>query len=381
MILFDGSFVDFLEVFRMGVLDLSSLSDDQLLVELKTRVQRERDATDDVIFILKEVEDRQLPIKRGFSSLFKFLTVELKYSESCAQRRIQAIRFIKSVGPELGEKVSDDLKSGDLSLATLCNVQSALWQEEKEARRVAGKSEVQAFLSAQDKVELLSNLKGKTSDEVQKALGDHSQNTAAALGLPVPTLNMRKRRGGKRIVSSKDTEVKVVLDTETMEMLQELKLQFSHKLKDSNSYSELMSLVIHSAWATIVPAAKTTDVQASTVKEKKVPSPKPQSHFPSTQPTKRFSRYIPVAVHRAVMTRDGNCCNYKEPVTGRVCGSKYKIQLDHIVPFAVGGEATVENLQARCQSHNQLAAVQFFGADHMRQFTSTRKSARSLNLA
>ena len=37
------------------------------------------------------------------------------------------------------------------------------------------------------------------------------------------------------------------------------------------------------------------------------------------------------------------------------------LEFDHIVPFAVGGEATVENVRLLCKSHNRHEADLYFG--------------------
>ena len=55
------------------------------------------------------------------------------------------------------------------------------------------------------------------------------------------------------------------------------------------------------------------------------------------------SRYIPVAVRREVWRRDDGCCSYVDPHSGRRCGSRYRLEIDHVVPFALGGATeTVE---------------------------------------
>lgn len=46
---------------------------------------------------------------------------------------------------------------------------------------------------------------------------------------------------------------------------------------------------------------------------------------------------------------------------GRRCSARRCLELDHIVPLAVGGKATVENLRMRCRAHNQRYARQYFG--------------------
>ena len=57
----------------------------------------------------------------------------------------------------------------------------------------------------------------------------------------------------------------------------------------------------------------------------------------SAQPPQRArrSRYIPAPVRREVWRRDGGCCSYVDPHSGRRCGSRFLLELDHIVPFAL----------------------------------------------
>ena len=69
----------------------------------------------------------------------------------------------------------------------------------------------------------------------------------------------------------------------------------------------------------------------------------------SAQPPHRArrSRYIPASVRREVWRRDGGCCSYVDPHSGRRCGSRFLLELDHIVPFALGGSAEPGNLRVR----------------------------------
>jgi hypothetical protein len=69
---------------------------------------------------------------------------------------------------------------------------------------------------------------------------------------------------------------------------------------------------------------------------------------------------IPAAVRRAVWARDGGRCSW--PLDGGgCCGSTHRLELDHLVPWARGGETTVENLRLTCSRHNLAAARQAFG--------------------
>ena len=76
----------------------------------------------------------------------------------------------------------------------------------------------------------------------------------------------------------------------------------------------------------------------------------------SAQPRRRArrSRYIPAPVRREVWRRDGGCCSYVDPHSGRRCDSRFLLELDHIVPFALGGSADPGNLRLHCSAHHRF---------------------------
>ncbi|MBK8232786.1 MAG: HNH endonuclease [Candidatus Eisenbacteria bacterium] len=67
------------------------------------------------------------------------------------------------------------------------------------------------------------------------------------------------------------------------------------------------------------------------------------------------SRYIPIAVRRAVWQRDGGRCAFRSR-QGHRCGTRAFLQFHHLLPFAQGGAHTVENLALRCGAHNRYEA-------------------------
>src|SRR5881296_3910702 len=71
------------------------------------------------------------------------------------------------------------------------------------------------------------------------------------------------------------------------------------------------------------------------------------------------SRHIPAEVKRAVWLRDLGRCTFVG-TNNRRCMSRGFLEFDHIVPFAVGGEATVENLRLLCKKHNHRVAELYF---------------------
>ena len=76
------------------------------------------------------------------------------------------------------------------------------------------------------------------------------------------------------------------------------------------------------------------------------------------------SRYIPAAVRREVWRRDQGCCSYVARHSGRRCGSRYRLEIDHIVPFALGGGAEPGNLTLRCRAHHRYRHAQGHAHPH-----------------
>lgn len=61
-------------------------------------------------------------------------------------------------------------------------------------------------------------------------------------------------------------------------------------------------------------------------------------------PNEPAKEKIPTKLRKAVLRRDGHQC--------QECGSTQNLHVDHIYPEALGGKATMENLQALCRSCN-----------------------------
>lgn len=76
-------------------------------------------------------------------------------------------------------------------------------------------------------------------------------------------------------------------------------------------------------------------------------------------------RAIPMAIRHEVFRRDAGHCTFVGD-TGHRCESRNRLQFDHVLPLARGGQTTAVNLRLRCQTHNQLEAERTFGAAFMR---------------
>ena len=94
----------------------------------------------------------------------------------------------------------------------------------------------------------------------------------------------------------------------------------------------------------------------------------------TTQPqaprrVRRRSRHVPAWIKRAVEERDGRQCTFVGPA-GR-CQARAGLEFDHIIPFALGGEMSVDNIRLRCRAHNRRSAELLFGRSYRRAAVTT----------
>jgi hypothetical protein len=61
-------------------------------------------------------------------------------------------------------------------------------------------------------------------------------------------------------------------------------------------------------------------------------------------------------------------CEYVDSETGRRCESTYQLEVDHIVPRALGGSNHPSNLRCLCKQHNLLEAERKLGREFMRKY-------------
>lgn len=67
------------------------------------------------------------------------------------------------------------------------------------------------------------------------------------------------------------------------------------------------------------------------------------------------SRAVPARVKRAVWKRDRGRCTFEGP-RGR-CPARSPLEYHHIIPYAMGGGATPDNIELRCRAHNAYQAA------------------------
>lgn len=326
-------------------------SNDQLLNEIRIKAKQEQNLTLEVIELIKEVNDRRLYLKLGFGSLFDFVTKDLGYEPGSAMRRIQTARMVSEI-PEVKSKIED----GRLSLSVISQVQSFFKKEET----IKGEK-----LSKHQKVEILAIVENKSAREAEKELVKLSPETV-------------KKTESQRELTDNLTELKLVIDCELKAQLDELKLLLSHQ-NPNMSYVELIRLMAKKMMGGIKRKnAGAGEVQSHTGIEGAsngliaIPTSEWTSNSGATHMSaqeinlegttvtqivqrpkvKIKTRYISEKVKRQIWQRDHGGCQYRDAETGRICNSRYQLQIDHIQRFSEGGGNDVENLRLLCRAHN-----------------------------
>ena len=296
-----------------------SLTNSELIAQLKILRGNECNAIAEVVLHLAELDARGLYRDAGYSSLFSYCREALGYSEGSAQRRITAARCLQK-NPEVYEK----LKNGSLSL---CQV-----------------STIAPVISEENSTSILHAIEGKSKVEVQRLVAQHSP-----VKRPTP-----ERIKVKRIEPS--SEMPLFSAGEGASKPQE---RFTLTLEVDAEFMRLFEET-----KAIVGAHRMADVFQKTMKEylkRKSPIQRSKRRVERIkQPTR--SRHIPLKIRDQVHCRDGGRCSFVG-MDGKRCNETKSLHLDHILPFAYGGEHAEENLRLVCPAHNRLLAERIFGKD------------------
>ena len=115
-----------------GTRPFSTLGDQQLLDQTKRLAANQRGLEVHILDHLDEIDRRNLALRRGFSSLFDYAVRELRFTDAAAQRRIQTMRLCRRHG-----WVRAKLQSGDLSLTSAAQLETAFAAAERQCRRAS----------------------------------------------------------------------------------------------------------------------------------------------------------------------------------------------------------------------------------------------------
>jgi membrane-associated HD superfamily phosphohydrolase len=288
---------------------LSKLNNDELENSLGVYVRNERLTLDSIYEHINEVFRRDLHLERGFSTMKDYLVKKWNYSERDAYRKIDGAKLLKDV-PAL----AIEIKNGTINADKIGELSRAV-REKEQATGVK--------VSALKKTELVALISGKTVSESQKEL-------AKALDIQV------KEHEVKRFQQDDSVRIELSIPRELYDQIMRCREHASHKIYQAN-----LPQTMESAFKILsdfyIAENKLMD-ESSPIAEKS---------------TEKINKTLTQKTRRDVIVRD-KCCQYKDPKTGQMCGSKYFEQVDHRTSHWAGGNQLKKNLQVLCENHNKF---------------------------
>jgi hypothetical protein len=288
---------------------VNHLSDRALLQETVTLAAGERGATVELIAALAEVDARRLYLGEGFSSLFMYCTHVLHLSEHAAYGRIEAARAARKF-PHILELLAE----GALTLTAV--------------------TLLAPHLTADNATHVLDAARFKTKREVEEVVAATRPQPDVVASVIAP-------------IAPERYKVQLTVGRETHAKLRRAQDLLRHSIPTGDPAE-----IFDRALTLLVEHLEKQKYAATT-----------KAHSAVTSP--RSSRHIPATVRRKVWKRDGGQCAFMGSA-GR-CSERGFLEFHHVVPFAAGGAADVENIQLRCRSHNGFEAELFFTCDAVRE--------------
>ncbi len=315
----------------------ADLSDQALLSEVKALAGLEREATVRLIASLAELDARRLYLGEGCSSLFTYCTQVLSLSEHSAYGRIEAARATRRF-----PLILDLLAGGSVTLTTIGLLAA-----------IQGKREVECIVAAIRPRPAVPSSIRKLPQPVPKPTPAAAWPSTVGVGssecagrdtlVPAPRLAAPPSRPA--VVAPLAPEcyrIQLTVGRETHDKLRQVQDLLRHTVPNGDP-----AAIFDRALTLLLEDLQRTKHAATT---------RPRV----AQPTASGSRHIPAAVKRAVWARDGGRCAFVGS-SGR-CTERGFLEYHHVVPFAVGGATTTENLPVRCRAHNGYEADTWFGS-------------------
>jgi hypothetical protein len=350
------------------MMNATSLPDDALTAELGRLAGREREATAAFIVHLAEFDARRLYEGAGYRSMFSYCRAVLRLSEDAAYNRIKAARAAR-LFPAIVAMLTDGL----LSPTTVRLLAPHLTAENHEALLAAagkGKQDVEELLASWfPQPDVSPSVRKLPSRVVVTEAAAPCEATAPPPGPLAATSSTIADAGGAigvggissvllskpalvRPLAPERYEIRFTASAETRDLTREAQDLLGHAVPTGD-----LAAVFHRALTVLV-----TDLKRRKFGATSRPRPSDESNSGSQTP--------PAAVRREVAARDASRCAFVSK-DGHRCGARRFLEFHHVVPRAVGGAATVENIQLRCRAHNGHEVDLFFGPGKRR----TKESA------
>ncbi|WP_374073267.1 HNH endonuclease [Bdellovibrio bacteriovorus] len=335
-------------------MNLKLLDKTELDQRIKLLISKERELLHEILLTIKEIDQRRLYLEYGFANLFLYLVEGVGYSAGSAQRRIDAARLLGEV-PSLGSKI----QSGEVKLHQVSLIQKAA----REVYKTTNKK-----VSAEEKQELLEQITSKNFQDSQKEV-------ASFFDLPVIEATTQ--------VTQADDSVRLSLtiSKELADKIQQAQALLSHAIS-SNDIVDYLEYVTDrvikqkTSVKTGVEENNYNDDKSSTLISSHSKKRDSNSLMPillkeqnpnSSKPTATVAVKPFSARTKKILINQDQCCQYKDPTTGRQCRSRWFLQIDHKLSRWAQGASTLENAQLLCAQHNRLKYQQEAGLKYLSQ--------------
>jgi len=319
---------------------LETMSDQEVVERLHSLLGEERRLTAAVLAHLGEVEARRLYLPAACSSMHVYCTRVLGMSEDQAFKRIRAARAVRRF-PVVGSAVAE----GRLHLSGVVLLAPRLDEENAETlvADASGKSkaEIDIMLARRapraDVPERLERVAGQAVLVAPAPAGEVAPGPAGEVAPGPPG------RGEARVapLSPERFALQVTIGEATRSKLLRAQALLRHQVP-SGDLAEVLDRAL--------------DALLDKVETRKFGRVK----RPRAARTSRSRRYVPREARRQALERDGARCSFVSK-DGRRCEETGFLELDHVVPVARGGDATMNGVRILCRSHNQYEAERILG--------------------
>ncbi|MBC7386443.1 MAG: HNH endonuclease [Cryobacterium sp.] len=330
------------------------IAHEKLHEETLMAAKREKTATLELLKFLSQVEDRRTFAVVGYDSMFTYVRDGLGYSGAQASERVAAMRLLRKV-PE----VADGLKDGSQTLTSVAKLASHVRREN---------------LNCQEATSLVLETANQTTEALEKYL----------LGMALVEPPKVER---SKIISAELTRLTIDVEEEFMVLVRRVReLRGNPALPLSEVFRHAMKEEIRKREPKAPrdsripkePSKENTEKNAAADEVRPAESGLKQSGGSGAElESLKRSRYISVRDRANTHSRANGACEYIHPVSGKRCGSRFGLQMEHLIPFAKGGASTAENLRAYCPAHNRLSAVAEYGKKKIKSFFRPRMNKPS----
>jgi len=340
------------EDFLVKTNSLTRLSNQDLTSGLAAAAARERTSTAELVAYIAEFDARGLYRPAGYPSMHLYCESVLGLSQDSAYKRIQVARAARVFPPIL-----EALEDGGLHLtgANLLAPYLTVGNAGDLIAASAGKTkwDIQRLLAdrfpSSESLPLIESAPSERADTSALAEPSSSDVSVKELSCQLAPAQVPECSIATKIVPSAPQRFSVHLSF-GQEMLDDLR-HAQHLLGHSASSDTVA--VIHRGLKSLIRELEKRKFAAAD-------RPRARAEGASANP-----QSIPAQVMREVWARDGGRCTFVGD-RGTRCPARAGLEFDHVQPVALGGPSTTANLRLLCRAHNQYAAEQVFGADHMK---------------